>query len=161
MFKRHRQQSYIQSGLFDQTTFYSSFAKDLRSCSQELVIESPFITLSRVASLMPALKKLRQRDVRIVINTRAPSEHEYNYGIQAEEAIARLQGIGVNVLYTVKHHRKIAIFDREVIWEGSLNILSHYDSCEIMRRIVSTSEAEILISFIKLHEHLQNTVGTS
>lgn len=151
----------MQSGLFDQTTFYPSFAKDLKQCTQELIIESPFITVRRIDSLIPELVKLRKRDVRIVVNTRAPIEHEYTYRLQAEEAVAKLQNIGAEVLYTVKHHRKIAILDREIIWEGSLNILSHYDSCEIMRRIVSTTEAEILISFIKLHEYLKKTVSTA
>jgi hypothetical protein len=156
MFRR-RQRSYTQSGLFDQTTFYASFVKDLKDCTDTLVIESPFITLGRVNMLLPSLIKLRKRGVRIVVNTRDPIEHEYEYQLQAEEAVAKLQNIGVDVLYTIKHHRKLAIIDRTVIWEGSLNILSHYDSCEIMRRMVSSTEAETLISFIKLQKYLQGT----
>jgi len=65
-----------------------------------------------------------------------------------------LQELGVRVLFTVKHHRKIAVIDREIFYEGSLNILSYYDSCEIMRRTVSASEAETLIKFIGLNRYL-------
>jgi len=104
---------------------------------------------------MPVLSKLRQRDVEVVINTRNPIEHDYEYQLQAEETIAMMQDIGIRVLYTTKHHRKLAIIDRSIFWEGSLNILSFYDSCEIMRRTASAPDAEMLIKFIGLQKYLQ------
>ena len=54
--------------------------------------------------------------------------------IQAELAIHTLQELDVTVLMAVGHHRKIAIVD-DILYEGSLNILSQNDSCELMRRI--------------------------
>lgn len=58
--------------------------------------------------------------------------------------------LGVTVLFTGKLHRKIAITDNEILWEGSLNILSQSDSCEIMRRIVSCELSEQTVQFIGL-----------
>lgn len=104
---------------------------------------------------MPILARLRKRGVHIIINTRNPVEHDLEYQAQAEEAVATMQNIGICVLYTVKHHRKLAIIDRSTFWEGSLNILSYYDSCEIMRKTVSPTEAEILINFIGMQKYLQ------
>ncbi len=72
----------------------------------------------------------------------------------AREAVAELQGMGVMVLFTERHHRKLAIVDREILYEGSLNILSQNASCEIMRRIESSSLAEDMLTFIKLNTHL-------
>jgi len=154
MLKYRQQQIFIQSGLFDQATFYPAFNRDLKDCVEELIIESPFITLNRISLLMPVLTKLRKRGVRVVINTRNPIEHDYDYQLQAEDAIDWLQSIGIKVLFTIKHHRKLAIIDRAMVWEGSLNILSHYDSCEIMRRVNSRVEAEIMVNFLKLHKYL-------
>jgi hypothetical protein len=105
---------------------------------------------------MPILTKLRKRGVHIIINTRNPIEHDLGYQAQAEEAVTMMQNIGIRVLYTVKHHRKLAIIDRSTFWEGSLNILSYYDSCEIMRKTVSPTEAEILINFIGMQKYLQD-----
>lgn len=158
MFRRPRQLEPMQSSLFDQTTFYTAFSQDLRNCTQSLVIESPFIRLHRVNMLLPTLSKLRKRGIQIIVNTRDPIEHEDEYQMQARAAIKKLHAIGVDVLYTVRHHRKLAIIDRGIVWEGSLNILSHHDSCEIMRRITSAAEAETLINFINLQTYLQNTV---
>ena len=138
------------SALFDNNTFYKAFERDLRHARQSVIIESPFITRRRMENLLPLLTGLRHKGVRIVVNTRNPEEHNEEYAIQAEDAVAAMQDMGIKVLYTVKHHRKLAIIDEEVLWEGSLNILSQGDSCEIMRRTVSNSLAWQMILFTKL-----------
>lgn len=144
------------SWLYDQDSFDVTFLKDIRGCRSSLVIESPFIRLNRIQALMPIFIRLRRRGVHIIINTRNPIEHDTEYQLQAEQAVAMMQGLGIRVLYTVKHHRKLAIIDRSTFWEGSLNILSYYDSCEIMRRTVSPEEAEILINFIGMQQYVQD-----
>lgn len=87
--------------------------------------------------ILPILKQARRRGVQITVNSRPPSEHDGKYISQAYKSVQDMQSIGITVLYTVRHHRKIAIIDDEILWEGSLNILSQSDSCELMRRSVS------------------------
>jgi hypothetical protein len=99
------------------------------------VIESPFMTSKRMTVLFPILRKLRRRGVRIIVNTKPLDEHEAFYKDQAVQAITAMQAIGITVLLTVGHHRKLAIINEDILWEGSLNINSQNDSCEIMRRI--------------------------
>ena len=144
----------IDSRLFDHNTFYDSFLKDLDRSKDEVVIESPFLTTRRVSMLLSTLVKLNRRGVKVVINTRDPLEQEGHMRSEAELSIELLHGAGVSVLFTGGHHRKLAIIDRRVLWEGSLNILSQNDSCEIMRRTASARIAEDLISFIKLEAYL-------
>jgi phosphatidylserine/phosphatidylglycerophosphate/cardiolipin synthase-like enzyme len=145
----------LSSVLYDQNTFSKAFIRDLYSCQNELIIESPFITSKRMELFLPIFTKLRQRDVRIVINTRNPDDHEEGYRQQALNAVADMQILGVKVLYTVGHHRKLAIIDKEITWEGSLNILSFNDSCEIMRRITSAVIAKQLLSFSGIRKYLR------
>lgn len=142
------------SSLYSHETFHKAFSRDLGICKRELIIESPFITKNRMSVLMPLLRKLRQRDVKIVVNTRHPDEHDNGYDKQALDAIADMQAIGIKVLYTKGHHRKLAIIDRRIVWEGSLNILSFNDSCEIMRKIESEAAAEQMIAFIAINRYL-------
>lgn len=59
-----------------------------------------------------------------------------------------MQELGVTVLYTIKLHRKLAIIDGEILYEGSLNILSQLDSCEVMRRTESQQLANEMARFI-------------
>lgn len=68
------------------------------------------------------------------------------------KTLSLLQSVGVEVLFAVKYHRKLAIIDREIIYEGSLNIFSYRNSCKIMRRTTSALEAEMLIDFIGLNK---------
>lgn len=139
------------SSLFDNNTFYKAFEQDLSRAKQSVIIESPFITSRRMEHLLPQLIKIRRKGVSVVINTRSPEEHNQEYAVQAENAVAAMQDIGIKVLYTVKHHRKLAIIDKEILWEGSLNILSQGDSCEVMRRSVSASLSRQMLHFTKLN----------
>lgn len=138
----------LSSRLYDNTNFYKVFQKDLKHAQFSVIIESPFITTRRIEELMPILRKLRQRGVRITVNTRDPKEHDAEYEYQARRAVYEMQELGIAVLYTVKHHRKLAVIDGEILYEGSLNILSQIDSCEVMRRTVSQQLANEMVRFI-------------
>jgi uncharacterized protein (DUF58 family) len=139
----------VGSKLFSDETFYSAFLKDLQKCQHEVIIESPFMTRRRLDTLLPALKKLKSKHVKIIVNTRDPLSCDNDYMREdTGRAISTLQHMGVQVLFTGKHHRKLAVLDRNILWEGSLNILSQSDSCEIMRRVESTPLAWQMIKFI-------------
>lgn len=141
------------SQLYDNETFYKAFTNDLRCARQNVYIESPFITAKRMESLLPILGRLRIRGVSITVNTRNPDEHDGEYIDQAYDAVAEMQSIGITVLYTVKHHRKLAIIDGSVLWEGSLNILSQNDSCELMRRTNSEVAARQMMNFLRIGKY--------
>ncbi len=141
----------FSSQLHDEQTFYKSFIEDLRNCKNEVIIESPFITTERMRGLKPIFEKLVDRGVRVFIITRDPTEHIGGYEIQSEAEISYFEALGVQVLLCVgSHHRKLAISDRKVLWEGSLNILSQTHSREIMRRIEEKEIAQEMFDFLKL-----------
>ena len=100
--------------MYDQVSFYEAFEKDLSVARSMAIIESPFITTKRVNALLSVLTKLTNRGVRVIVNTRNPIDHELEYKIQALESIEVLQSLGVKVLYTVKHHRKIAAIGNHI-----------------------------------------------
>lgn len=137
------------SRLYDQTDFYPAFERDLLSAQRRIVIESPFITERRFNILLPLIERTVRRGVIVIINTRNPDEHEPVMRNQALNCISTLQDRGVRVIYTGALHRKIAILD-DITWEGSLNILSQSDSCEIMRRTESPEYTRQLIHFMKI-----------
>lgn len=141
--------------LYDQDTFYAKLMQDIQRAQSEIIIESPFITKSRMRQLAPVIAVARRKGVRVVVNTRPPHEHNEEYGRQAEQAVDDLQTLGVTVLYTGGHHRKLAIIDRTILWEGSLNILSQGASCEIMRRMASPGLAQQMIAFIGIEKFMR------
>ena len=145
----------FSSGLYDETTFYSRFRHDLLRASREVVIESPFIATERARTLYPLFQTLIDRGVRVYVVTRDPMEHSETMEAQSEAEIQRFEALGVQVLLcTGNHHRKLAILDRQVLWEGSLNILSQGRSREIMRRIESKEVATEMFEFLNFGNFL-------
>lgn len=143
------------SSLHDEKTFYKEFLEDLDKCLFEVIIESPFITIERMATFYKAFEKLLKRGVKIYIFTRDPQEHDGDFNGQSEEAIRWCEKVGIQVLLCVgNHHRKLAIFDRKTLWEGSLNILSQAKSREIMRRIDDEGIAMQTFNFLNLSKFL-------
>ena len=142
----------FNSDLFDERTFYKKFLKDLTQCTREIIIESPYITSERTEQFIPIFKELLSKGVKIYIITRDPKEHSEVLELQAELEIRRFEVMGVQVLLcTGNHHRKLAILDRSVLWEGSLNILSQTYSREIMRRIYEEKSALEMFDFLKFN----------
>ncbi len=141
----------LTSTLYDESTFYATFMRDLNHCQKETIIESPYMTTPRVAQLAPILRKLVQRGVKVTVNTRFPGHHDELLRIQAWMTVKRLKQIGVKVrFFNDYHHRKIAVLDDRILWEGSLNILSQCRSREIMRRIESEQLTKQMIQFLRL-----------
>lgn len=144
-------QNEFQSKLYDEKGFYGAFVKDLRQAKEEVIIESPFITSGRMRKLFPVFEELIRRDVKVYVVTRDPRQHDYEWAEQAEAEIQRFAVLGVQVIMASNsHHRKLAIIDREVLWEGSLNILSQTNSREFMRRIWGRKYAQELFDFLDL-----------
>ena len=145
----------LTSQLHDEKTFYQNFLKELEKCESEVIIESPYITSERMGTFDRIFEKLLQKGVKIYIITRDPREHDENLEIQSEREITNFECIGVQVfLIFGNHHRKLAIIDRKVLWEGSLNILSQTKSREIMRRIEDKELTQEMLDFTKLEKFL-------
>lgn len=138
------------SKLYDENSFYPALLKDIRKCRSELIIESAYMTTKRVHYLLPHLKELKKSRVRIVINTRNPEEHDIYLRDEARKCLALLLEIGVQVIFSESLHRKTATLDRNILWEGSLNILSQNNSLEVMRRTESTRLCWQMLKFSDL-----------
>ncbi len=139
-----------KSSLFNEKTFYMQFLKDLEMAQNEVIIECPYLTASRMDMFYPVFQRLLSKKIKIRIVTRDPSDHDDEYmRDQAANEILRSKEVGVNItLLKGYHHRKLAIIDKKILWEGSLNILSQNNSKEIMRRTESKEEANQIIKFI-------------
>jgi len=145
----------FKTSLFDESTFYKQFTTDLLKAKHEIVIESPFITTERMNKLVPIFNKLVKRGIKVYIITRDPREHLSPYKEQSEREIQHFERIGIQVLICRgNHHRKLAIIDKKVLWEGSLNILSQIKSREIMRRFEGGGFAVEMLNFLKLEKFI-------
>ena len=142
----------FKSELFNEKTFYKRFLKDLSCSKKEVVIESPYITSSRMETLYPVFQGLLHKNIKIHLITRDPADHGDEYfRHQSTNEILKCKKLGIDVqLKTGFHHRKLAVIDKAILWEGSLNILSYSKSKEIMRRLEGGNHAQEMLEFLKL-----------
>ncbi len=115
--KSEKAKPFFSSRLHNENNFYKAFLQDLESCQKEVIIESPYMTASRMEMFYHVFEKLMCKGVKVSIITRDP-------------------------------------IDQNILWEGSLNILSQTRSQEIMRRIESKDLALEMFNFLKLEKYL-------
>ncbi len=141
-------QELVYTKLYDEKDFYNAFKNDLKHAQNEVIIESPYMTDKRSRELAPIFKTLSRRGVKIRVNTREPRHHDTTLRIQSFMAIKTLKQAGAKVYVCSDYrHRKLAIIDGEILWEGSLNIMSQCRSREIMRRTRSRQMCGQMTSF--------------
>jgi hypothetical protein len=137
-----------QWGVFSEATFYPAFARDLESAKKSIVILSPFLTSRGVGRWANYFHVALQRDIPIRIVTRPSAEFGGASEEEINETFEKLRELGVVVDLRGRMHEKVAIIDEKIAWHGSLNILSHRDTSELMIRLTGTAACQRLIDLI-------------
>lgn len=150
-----KSQELQNSDLFNEKTFYRAFISDMLEAKKEIIIYSPFVTKFRTDFFKQTIAKLRKRNIEIFIFTRPIQEYDSLFQPQIQVALDRYEEQGVSVFYLEGSiHEKVAVIDREILWEGSLNILSQRASREIMRRTADENSAMQIIAYLNLKKKL-------
>lgn len=86
--------------LYNQDTFYKKFTQDLLKAKYEVIIESPFITSSRMLILLPIFQKLIQKKIKVHLVTKDPAEYnDEHFKHQATNEILSCADIGIRVSF--------------------------------------------------------------
>ena len=142
----------LYSDLDDEGSFYPRFIKDIKQARKSVLMESQYLAIRRAVQFASIAAKVSRKGVSIKVFTRYPGHHTPRIRAEAEEAIGILQNAGIRVF--ISHdlrHRKIAIIDNTVLYEGSLNILSQSKSREVMRRTISRRLCRQKLAFAMPH----------
>jgi superfamily I DNA and/or RNA helicase len=123
--------------------FYKAFEKDLRSVKSKVFLASPFTTAQGTDRWMQTFRDLRAKEVEIVGFTKPVNEKDSS--TNSAQIHSGLETVFKELRPVSKMHEKLAVFDQRVVWLGSLNILSHKNSTEIMVRIDSPDFAQSII----------------
>ena len=123
--------------------FYKAFEKDLRNVKSKVFLASPFTTAQGTERWMQTFRDLRAKEVEIIGFTKPVNEKDSS--TNSAEIHTGLESVFKELRPVSKMHEKLAVFDQRVVWLGSLNILSHKNSTEIMVRIDSPDFAQSII----------------
>ncbi len=140
--------------LLTESQFHEFFLSDIHSFSNTMIIFSPFMTENRVSIILPALYEAVSQGKRIVVITRPlpkPGAKDYTQHLKCENG---LKNIGVSILHKKEMHEKVILIDDNIVWTGSLNVLSYTGNTgEIMeRRKDISSDKSLFCNFVKLFD---------
>ncbi len=132
----------------DELDFYPLFKNDLLQTKDEVLIVSPFITPNRITYFEPIFRELYKKGVKTFIITKPFKEQKISKEL-GREITNNLKNLNIELRYKPRCHEKLAVIDRKIIWHGSLNILSHQKSKELMMRF-TTGESKFVEELLKL-----------
>ncbi len=142
-----------QRALYNDRTFFPAFERDLEQAKEEVIICSPFVTKFRSEHFRRTLKLLQRRNIAVFIITRPLVEHDFMMRNEARVALQEYEQFGAFISFVPGNiHEKVAIIDRTILWEGSLNILSQRNSREMMRRFSDTNMAKQTMEYLGINK---------
>jgi superfamily I DNA and/or RNA helicase len=140
--------------MYTEKNFWAKFFQDVKQSRKRLIILSPFLSIRRSSNFMDSFRAMKGRGIDIRIYTRPSNQQAGEMANQADIVIEQLRSIGAMVIERRSMHQKVAIIDDAIAWEGSLNILSHKDTEEQMRRFEGQSTVEEIIRNLELDQEM-------
>ncbi len=132
-------------GIFNQTTFDPAIEADFANAKETIVIFSGFVTPNGVARLGDLLRMKSAEGVKVRCVTRPPKLNGTMDPARSKDALDALEGINCVVDCRARIHEKVVLIDSEIVWHGSLNVLSHtHRTDESMTRVANAGLAKAL-----------------
>lgn len=141
-----------ESNSFDSESFWAIFRSDLASARSRVLLQSPFVSTRRLRDLLSSMGLLVKRRVTICLFVQEPRFWNASRQGLSRDTVSRLdelkenldilEDMRIHVNLEEGIHAKLAVIDESVLWEGSLNILSHTNTLEQMRRITDRGEID-------------------
>lgn len=136
----------ITQSLFDWQSYASIYQKDLESATSEIIISGPAISNAKSWALITLNMRLSETGVRIIVSTLSPGSFED--GKHQAEVVQALRESGITVITTSNRHERFAVIDKNIVWYGSINLLSIEKHEDSLMRIESKEIAAELLEAI-------------
>lgn len=133
------------NAIFDNESYHKVYEKDLQEANKEIIISSPGINRVKVKQLIMCLKKIQEAGVSITVITLNPASYPESRAEKTKELIENLRNVGITVKEKEMMHEHFAIIDQEIVWYGSMNLLSREKEDDNLMRVVSNEVAQELM----------------
>jgi len=134
--------------IFDNDNFMPIFSNDIVNAKKEIVIVSPFVRKRRTLQMLQYLKIASGKKARVIVVTRPKTDFKEKDQAALDNALDLLQRNDIRIVFKSNIHQKFAIMDQNIIWYGSINLLSYGNAQESIMRIESPNIANELIKRI-------------
>lgn len=133
------------NAIFDSESYNQVYEKDLQEANREIIISSPGINQSKIKQLIMRLKVRQEAGVSITVITLSPDGYPESRIAKTKELIDNLRSVGITVKEKEMMHEHFAVIDQEIVWYGSMNLLSREKEDDNLMRVVSKEIAQELM----------------
>lgn len=133
------------NAIFDSDSYGQVYEQDLNEANGDIVISSPTLGRHKVMRMITLLRERQEKGVKITIVTWHPSAYKYGSEIHRIELMEDLRNAGFNIELVEDSCERYAVIDNEIVWYGSMNLLSKDDAEDNIMRVVSKNIATELL----------------
>ena len=130
---------------FDIETYYKPFRDDCINAHSEIIISSPYVSSAGVERLIRDGLCSDDERVSIKLITFPPAHYSEDIKLIIEALHNKLVTAGIEIRYAEHIPSKYAVIDKEIIWYGSMNLVSTIKEDDDEMRIVNKDVAYSLI----------------
>ena len=145
LYDENQTEKQTVNAIFDSDSYGAVYEQDLREARSDIVISSPTLARRKVTRMLAILKERQEAGVKITIVTWHPDAYFYGYDIHRIELVETLRNAGINIELAEDSCERYAVIDNEIVWYGSMNLLSKDDVEDNIMRVVSTNIAAELL----------------
>lgn len=125
------------NAIFDYENYFETYKKDLLQADKNIVISSPVISGAKVYELISLLHDKQVAGVEITIVTWEPDSYGFGDAAFWMQLHEEMRQVGFYVKTVEESCEHFAIVDQEIVWYGSMNLLSKSNAEDSMMRVQS------------------------
>ena len=133
------------NAIFDSDSYTSVFERDMAEANTEIVLSSPGVGSRSLHRVLQVLGERHDAGVKITLLTLSADCYPKDRMEKTKELLAELRSMGITVLEKEKLHEHFAVLDREIVWYGSVNLLSNAREDDNLMRVKSREIAQELL----------------
>ena len=133
------------NAIYDIENYAETYWKDLEEANSAVVVSSPKLNNQKVDRIINMLGKRRELGVKVTIVTWHPDAYKYGKDDVRMELMERLRKAGFEIRLVEESCEHYAVIDNEIVWYGSVNLLSKEDAEDNLMRICSKDIAAELL----------------
>ena len=133
------------NAIYDIEYYAETYWKDLEEANSAVVVSSPRLNNQKVDRIINMLGKRRELGVEVTIVTWHPDAYKYGKDDVRMELMERLRKAGFEIRLVEETCEHYAVIDNEIVWYGSVNLLSKEDAEDNLMRVCSKDIAAELL----------------
>ena len=135
----------VANAIYDMESYAEIYWRDIEEAISDVIISSPRLNNQKVNHLIALLGKRQELGVKVTIVTWHPDAYKYGRDDVRMELMERLRKAGFEIRLVEETCEHYAVIDRNIVWYGSMNLLSKEDAEDNLMRVCSKDIAAELL----------------